>query len=158
MHPRPASLFSALQTGLLPDATDDYKRPARGPWGRLPRHPAMDETSAEWNTFEIDAPTLAHWIKRGEAVLIDVREPEEYQEERIPGSILVPLSSFDPGTLAERYGDRTIVLHCLAGSRAEKAAAMFSLKGHPAPATLRDGLLGWQGAGLPTEGADAPAC
>jgi rhodanese-related sulfurtransferase len=118
----------------------------------------MLETSAEWNTFEIDAPTLAHWMRQGEVVLIDVREPEEHHEERIPGAVLVPLSSFDPCLLADCYGNKTIVLHCLAGSRAEKAAAMFASSGHAPPATLRDGLLGWQGAGLPTEGADAPTC
>lgn len=116
------------------------------------------ETSAEWNTFEIDAPTLAHWMRRGDVVLIDVREPEEYFEERIPGATLIPLSSFDPCLLADCFGHRTIVLHCLAGSRAEKAAASFAYTGHAAPATLRDGLLGWKGAGLPTEGADAPSC
>jgi len=115
----------------------------------------MLETSAEWNTFEIDAPTLAHWMRHGEVVLIDVREPEEHHEEHIPGAILVPLSSLDPCLLEDCFGRRTIVLHCLAGSRAEKAVAMFANSGHAPPATLRDGLLGWQSAGLPTEGHGA---
>jgi Rhodanese-like domain len=44
----------------------------------------------------VDAPTLKEWIDRDTVLLVDVREPAEHAGEHIPGSILLPLSKFDP--------------------------------------------------------------
>ena len=41
---------------------------------------------------EVDAATLKSWMDRGEAVLVDVREENEFARESIPGATLVPLS------------------------------------------------------------------
>ena len=43
----------------------------------------------------IDARTTQEWIKTGKAVLIDVREPDEWIKEHIPEAHLVPLSGFN---------------------------------------------------------------
>lgn len=102
---------------------------------------------------EIDAATLNRLLDEGRALLIDVREREEFEEEHIPGATLVPLSSFDPCLLASTVNDRPVVLHCLAGSRAEKAALALMEIGHRAVMTLKDGLFGWKGAGFPTNAA-----
>lgn len=99
---------------------------------------------------EIDAPTLRQMLWQGRAVLIDVREREEFEEEHIPGATLIPLSSFDPCLLAGSIENRPVVIHCLAGSRAEKAAAALAEFGHRAVMTLKDGLFGWKGAGYRT--------
>lgn len=104
---------------------------------------------------EIDAPALQRLLHEGRAVLIDVREREEYEEEHIPGARLVPLSSFDPCLLAEAEGDRELVIHCLAGSRAEKAAQAVAAIAQRSVLTLKDGLFGWKGAGFETAGAEA---
>ncbi|WP_019217019.1 rhodanese-like domain-containing protein [Legionella tunisiensis] len=42
----------------------------------------------------VDPATLKDWLDRGEAILIDVREPEEHQKENIPGAISLPLEKF----------------------------------------------------------------
>lgn len=114
--------------------------------------------SATPSTAEIDAHTLRQLLWQGRATLIDVREREEFEEEHIPGATLVPLSSFDPCLLAEIVDDRPIVIHCLAGSRAEKAAAALAAAVSRPVLTLKDGLFGWKGAGLrtsaPAEAAD----
>lgn len=109
--------------------------------------------SAEQGPAEIDAPTLSRLLSEGRALLIDVREREEFEEEHIPGATLVPLSSFDPCLLAGVVNDRPVVLHCLAGSRAEKAALALAEIGHRAVMTLKDGLFGWKGAGFRTNAA-----
>ena len=109
----------------------------------------------------IDARTLAEWLRAGEADLYDVREPAEFAAERIPGSRLVPLSSFDPAAIGGGAGRRA-VLHCKSGVRcgvaAETplrcgvAAEMLRAAGHPGPLhRLAGGIEAWKSAGGPTE-------
>jgi rhodanese-related sulfurtransferase len=70
-------------------------------------------------TSEVDSlePTdIAQLLRSGRILLIDVREPKEYEEQRIAGALLYPLSSFDNATLPS--GDSPqLVLHCLSGER-----------------------------------------
>lgn len=105
---------------------------------------------------EIDAQTLRRLLAEDRAVLVDVREAEEFEEERIPGARLVPLSTFDPRQVAAAAAGRPVVLYCLSGKRAGKAAAALAPH-HSAVLTLKDGIFGWVGAGLPTEAANGPA-
>ncbi len=100
---------------------------------------------------EIDASTLRRLLADGEALLVDVREPEEFADERIPGAQLVPLASFDPRKIAEAAGRRAVVLYCLAGRRSAQAAASLAPH-HDRVLILRGGINVWTGAGLPTEG------
>lgn len=72
-------------------------------------------------------------IETGEIVLIDVREAHEFSAGHIPGSMVMPLSAFDPDALSAI--DKRIVFSCAAGVRsmhALKAAqqAGFSLNEH----------------------------
>jgi rhodanese-related sulfurtransferase len=107
------------------------------------------------NPTEIDAPELAKRLKDGGVALVDVREAEEHEDERIAGSTLVPMSGFDPARVAAEAKGRTLVLYCLSGTRSGRAAALFSAAGLPTPLTLREGIFGWKAAGLPTEGSGA---
>jgi rhodanese-related sulfurtransferase len=105
--------------------------------------------------LDIDAPALAQRLKQGDVALVDVRSPEEHEDERIPGSVLVPIGTFDPKRVAADVAGRTLVLYCLSGTRSARAAALFAVAGVPAPLTLREGIFGWKAAGLPTEGSGA---
>lgn len=104
---------------------------------------------------EIDARTLAERLQTGDVALVDVRSPEEHEDEHIPGSTLVPIDTLDPTRLAAEIAGRTPVLYCLSGTRSTRAAALFAAAGLPTPLTLREGILGWKAAGLPTEGSGA---
>ncbi|MDE3016187.1 MAG: rhodanese-like domain-containing protein [Pseudomonadota bacterium] len=68
----------------------------------------------------IDAKTLRHWLDKGEAVLVDVREPAEYAQEHIPGATLVPLAGVCMRTLPGSAGKK-LVIHCKAGMRGRTA-------------------------------------
>lgn len=68
----------------------------------------------------VDAKTLKLWLDAGEAILIDVREVDEYNEAYIPGSILVPVNSCSPEILPQNP-DKKLVFHCKAGLRGDKA-------------------------------------
>jgi rhodanese-related sulfurtransferase len=100
---------------------------------------------------EVDAQTLARQLRAGEVVLIDVREPQEFAAERIPGSISMPLSSFDPQKAAASGHDKPVVVSCQIGGRAGRAAEAMVAAGTKMPVLFRESLNGWKAAGLPTE-------
>mgnify|MGYP002636212058 FL=1 len=70
----------------------------------------------------VNAQTLSQWLNSNDAVLVDVRETNEHQSERIEGSRNLPLSMI---TLNEAYlpehKDKKLVVHCLAGGRSAMA-------------------------------------
>ena len=75
------------------------------------------------NVPEISARELEQWIADGKAVLVDVRERDEYDRERIAGAILMPLSTLDPENVLLRIGShKTIVIHCRGGVRGAEAS------------------------------------
>lgn len=83
-------------------------------------------------------------------LLIDVREQRETDLERIPGSILLPLSTFDPHDIPEADG-RTIVFSCASGVRSIKACEIAQAAGHAIDSHLAGGIKAWKAAGYPTE-------
>ena len=93
---------------------------------------------------------VADGMKEGRILLIDVREPNETAIERIPGALLVPLSTFDPAELPDPAG-RSVVFSCASGIRSLKAAEIAQAAGLPHRAHLAGGLKAWKAAGLPTE-------
>lgn len=100
----------------------------------------------------IDAQTVNRWLSDGEAVLIDVREPDEHARERIAGTIPMPLSRFDPGALAP-LRDRKIIMHCKGGHRSADACAIAASSG-PAGIdlySLGGGIDAWKKQNLPVD-------
>jgi rhodanese-related sulfurtransferase len=92
---------------------------------------------------------VARLLKAGKLLLIDVREPSEFDVERIPGALLFPLSSFDPAALPTD-GSRRVVFHCGSGKRSLAAAESWHAAGHADAAHMGGGIAAWIGAGLPT--------
>jgi rhodanese-related sulfurtransferase len=93
---------------------------------------------------------VAEGMKEGRILLIDVREPNETDLERIPGATLLPLSTFDPHAIPDPQG-RTIVFSCRSGNRSVKACEMAQAAGLAINAHLAGGIKAWKEAGLPTE-------
>ena len=98
----------------------------------------------------IEATELAVLLKEDKALLIDVREPNEYAKEHIEGAELFPLSSFNPAALPEP-GMRQIVFHCAGGIRSAKAVEACQKAGFAFEAHLKGGLQAWKASGLPTK-------
>lgn len=107
-------------------------------------------TAPKQHLIDIHIPALLEWMQRGEAVLVDVREPEEYAEEHIPGSVALPLSRFDAGALPTVPCKRT-VLTCFIGGRSTRAAERLFAAGHCEAMHLDGGLFGWKEAGFATD-------
>jgi adenylyltransferase/sulfurtransferase len=107
-----------------------------------PAAPEHDQMTAA-PSGEITAIELKQRLDRGDAVrIVDVREPNEYQINRIPGSELIPL-----GEVPRRYREldpgEEIVVHCKVGARSARAAEFLRSVGFKNVLNLRGGILDW---------------
>jgi adenylyltransferase/sulfurtransferase len=82
-------------------------------------------------------------LDRGEVLtIIDVREPQEYQINRIPGSVLIPLGDL-PKRYVELDPNANLVTQCKSGMRSAKAQEFLRSKGFTRVRNLAGGVLGW---------------
>lgn len=95
----------------------------------------------------LTASEVAARLKAGNVELIDVREPGEFAAERIHGSLLYPLSTFDPSALPKNI---EIIFQCGTGKRSAMAVARAQAAGFFHTAHLEGGLQAWKAAGFPT--------
>lgn len=109
----------------------------------------MIDQSCKPTTFEEVEPVVVNkMLSEGTARLVDVREADERHRRFIPGSVSMPLSSFDAEALDCREKPITI-LHCRGGSRSRKALERLQAAGKLSAAHMRGGLDAWKAAGLP---------
>jgi rhodanese-related sulfurtransferase len=95
------------------------------------------------------SPKQAQDRLRQGAVLIDVREQNEYDEVHATGAQLMPLSEFETSysTLPK---DAELIMICRSGARSEKAGTFLMDKGYSNVTNLTGGTLAWEQEGLPT--------
>jgi rhodanese-related sulfurtransferase len=92
-------------------------------------------------------PTEAHERLDAGAVLLDVREPDEWMAGHAPEATWIPMREL-AGRQAELPSDRPIVVVCRSGERSGRVALALQRAGYDA-ANLTGGLLAWAHAGLP---------
>jgi SulP family sulfate permease len=99
----------------------------------------VTEVSPEelWQDLCGDSPPL----------VVDVREPREYEREHIPQARLIPLPVLLSGAW-DLPRTRSVVLVCRGGRRSTRAACLLYNQGHENVAVLRGGLLAWEAANL----------
>ncbi len=89
-------------------------------------------------------------INREDAVLLDVREDNEYRGGHIVNSVHLPLSVLDKRLdELEKYKDRPIIVACRTGSRSAAACTRLSKAGFGRVYNLGGGVLAWENANLP---------
>jgi adenylyltransferase/sulfurtransferase len=99
--------------------------------------------SASRSTTEITAVELKQRLDRGDTlVIVDVREPHEYQINRIEGSVLIPLGEI-PRRYAELDKNAELVMQCKMGSRSAKAADYLRTVGFTRVLNLKGGIIDW---------------
>ncbi len=77
-------------------------------------------------------------------LLIDVREPGEYEIVSIPGAVLIPKNEFLMGNALEKMPqDKKIVLHCKTGVRSAEVLAVLKSAGFANSVHLGGGVIGW---------------
>jgi sulfur-carrier protein adenylyltransferase/sulfurtransferase len=89
-------------------------------------------------------------IDAGEAKLIDVREPHEWDEAHLEGATHVPQGEL-LDRISEVVPDRSdrIVLYCRTDNRSSRAADALQGLGYENVSVMRGGIVGWQEAGFP---------
>jgi adenylyltransferase/sulfurtransferase len=106
----------------------------------VPRHLTPQTGPAE---LQMDVTELkAKMDKHEHYVLIDVREPSEYQICRLPGSRLMPLREL-PRRVSELDSADDIIVHCKSGARSMKAVEFLTKAGFRKVRNLRGGILAW---------------
>jgi len=135
MSSLPTSTITSVASFQTPSSARD-----NGPDGTAASHP---------NTAT--PPQVRAWLDRGEAVLLDVREPDEFARERIAGATLFPLSKFDAAAaLAAARPNQRLVVQCKSGKRAADACQRIGhLATTPNVVLLAGGIEAWKAAGLP---------
>lgn len=92
---------------------------------------------------EIDVHELQRRIASDENfVLLDVREPGEYEVARLPGSLLIPLGEL-PQRLTELDPGAPTIVHCKAGGRSAKALALLREAGFTDACHVKGGINAW---------------
>jgi rhodanese-related sulfurtransferase len=89
-----------------------------------------------------------HQAAQQGALVLDVREPYEFAEGHVEGSLLVPL-----GTISARVGDfpkdEPVYVFCRSGNRSLQAAQMLVDAGYTDVRNVEGGIIAWNNARLP---------
>jgi rhodanese-related sulfurtransferase/TusA-related sulfurtransferase len=127
-----------------------------------PRKSASDLVAeAESRVRSVSPGEISEKVVSGEVPMVDVREPEEWQEGHIPRAINIPYSwlesranpaspSFDPRIRP----DRPLYVYCATGRRSALATAILNETGYERAIHLEGGLEAWEAAGYPVEGEE----
>lgn len=94
----------------------------------------------------IDVDTVRKWTDAGDAVLVDIREADEYAREHIPGAHSAPLSSFD-GFRPPPGKTRIAVFHCQSGNRTQQASEKIAASGYGEVFLMEGGMQEWKRGG-----------
>jgi rhodanese-related sulfurtransferase len=98
---------------------------------------------------EIDIHEAKKRVDNG-ALLVDVREQNEFDELRISGSVLVPLSELQ-ARYEELPKDKEIIMQCRSGARSGRSTEFLLANGYTNVVNMTGGILAWNEAGLPVE-------
>ena len=98
--------------------------------------------AASGSVPETTVEDLHSRLASGSIFLLDVREPQEFQICRIPGSTLIPLGQLPTRLREVPIDGREIIVHCKAGGRSAKAVKLLQENGIQAT-NLTGGILAW---------------
>ncbi len=101
-------------------------------------------------TSTVQAKKARDLCAEKQAILIDVREPDEYQAERIDGALNIPLSQFDAERVLSQCASKHLIIQCASGKRALQASESLKNCSDAEVSVLENGIQGWKAAGLET--------
>jgi rhodanese-related sulfurtransferase len=99
---------------------------------------------------EVDHVGALQLINHKNAMVLDVREPSEFEGGHVLNAILIPLGKLKErvGEI-EKYRETPIVVVCRSGSRSGMACAALAKQGFSQAHNLAGGMVAWQKANLP---------
>lgn len=101
---------------------------------------------------DVSVNQLTRLINDEKAVTVDVREPKEFVDGKLPGALHIPGSQLK-SRIAEldRFKERPVILYCARGQRSPSSATALSHAGFTKLHSLHGGIKAWKDAGLPVE-------
>ena len=112
-------------------------------WGETAHAKAIDSLRADTKNKDKNKAKLKAKLDRGEEfVLVDVREPGEYEICRLPGAKLIPLAQL-PERVNELDTADEIVVHCKMGGRSARAVQFLRQAGFGKAINLAGGIEAW---------------
>lgn len=111
---------------------------------------ALSGSGSSGNVHMVPPATVREWIAAGQAVVVDVRETNEFGAEHIQGAINLPLSVFEVSKLPPVPEGKKLVFHCRSGQRCGMAAAKAVASGYTGEINrMEGGIMGWRADGGP---------
>lgn len=110
-----------------------------------------NEVARHLRKFREVSPTQAtQLINREDAVVLDVRSANEFQEGHIGGARNVPADALEQHKKQlEKLKDRPVIICCIAGPRSTKVAGWLTANGFERVYLLAGGIRAWQSENLP---------
>ena len=107
--------------------------------------------AAKKNITEISPQDAAAKSKSGQAVIVDVREKDEWDEQHIPDAIHMSRGTIELD-IEEKVPDTNalIICHCGGGGRSALAAESLQKMGYKNVRSMTGGFKAWKAAGLPS--------
>ncbi len=108
-----------------------------------------DEAAEAAAGATISVSTLEHWLKERDNaerdfMLVDVREPNEFEINSIPGAVLIPKAEFVNGHALEQLPqDKPVVLYCKTGVRSAESLAVLKGAGFADSVHVGGGVAAW---------------
>ena len=100
---------------------------------------------------EVDSTGAVQLINHENAIVIDVREANEFSTGHIADAKHIPVGQLDNNLKPlEKYKEKAILVNCRSGARSAKACSILRKNGFTKVYNLKGGILAWQQANLPT--------
>lgn len=100
---------------------------------------------------QVESQTVVALINKQDAVVVDVRTPDEFARGHITNSHHIPLAQIEQGNTTEidKHKEKPVIVICETGARAETAASKLVKAGFKQVYLLRGGLTQWRAGNLP---------
>ena len=136
-----------------PPRSSDRRRPADGATNPMDTHKPADPQPKR-----VAPVDRVEDLRRGRAVLVDIREPKEWEGGVARSAVLLPMSDLNGPRILwadflRKESGREILLYCAAGGRAGRVAKILADEGYRAANT--GGFGDWTGSGWPVDRAPA---
>ena len=107
---------------------------------------------AKQRITEVTTAEARALLARGDAVFVDVREPNEYNLGRVPGALPLPRGTIENRAESSLPRDKPLILYCGGGSRSALATDTLQQMGFTDVRSMSGGFRGWVESGGDVEG------
>ncbi len=116
--------------------------------GLLVAGPAIEANSGVGRVTSQEAVQI---INRQTALVLDVREPQEFQTGHIARAVNIPLGQVAARAQElKKYKDKPVIVVCASGARSARAASLLHKEGFTDVRNLAGGIKAWRDLNLPT--------